>query len=214
MKEKTRQRLRQLGLLAVIRAPSRATALPIVQALVEGGVSGIELTFSTPDALEVVAQLAGAYGDQILLGMGTLTRPEQAIAALQAGAQFLVSPVHEPSLLKAMQDSGLLCIPGALTPHEVFSAWQLGGDLVKVFPSNFFGPAYLKTLRTLFPEIGLIPTGGVTPANLAEWFTAGALAVAAGGELCPPALALQGDFSEITRRARQYTQAVAQALQR
>lgn len=204
-------RLRSLGLLAVVRAASPELAYLSAQALIQGGVQGIEITFTIPDAPQVVKRLSADYGDQILLGMGTLTHPEQVQFARQAGAQFLVSPITDPRLVKAMLDSALLSIPGALTPSEVFNAQQLGAKLIKIFPATLVGPAYIKTLQTLFPGIDLLPTGGVNPGNLAEWFAAGALAVAAGSELCPPALARQAQFSAITRRAAEFVQAVQDA---
>ncbi|OGO61765.1 MAG: 2-dehydro-3-deoxyphosphogluconate aldolase [Chloroflexi bacterium RBG_19FT_COMBO_49_13] len=205
------EKVKQLGLLAVIRGPSAELTVKMVDALVAGGVSGIEITYSTPDAESVVRTLAGKYGDTIVLGMGTLTKPEQALSARQAGARFLVSPICEPTLVKAMVASGLLCMAGALTPTEVFQAYSMGVDVVKVFPGSLGGPTYIKALKGPFPYIPMMPTGGVSAGNAAEWFAAGVVAVGAGSELCPPQLAEEGKFDEISKRAAAFVQVVKSA---
>ena len=205
------EKVKQLGLLAVIRGPSAELTVKMVEALVAGGVLGIEVTYSTPDAEGVVRALSGKFGDQIVLGMGTLTKPEQASAAKSAGANFIVSPVCEPTLVKTMVDSGLLTMAGAFTPTEVLQAYNLGTDVVKIFPGSLGGPAYVKALKGPFPYIPMMPTGGVSAANVAEWFATGVVAVGAGSELCPPQLAKEGKFDEITRRAAEFVQVVRSA---
>ncbi len=202
------EKVKQLGLLAVIRGPSAELTVKMVDALVAGGVSGIEITYSTPNAEEVVLELSGKYGDSIVLGMGTLTKPEQVLSGKLAGASFLVSPICEPALVKAMVGSGLLCMAGALTPTEVFQAYSMGVDVVKVFPGSLGGPAYIKALKAPFPYIPMMPTGGVSAGNAAEWFAAGVVAVGAGSELCPPQLAKEGKFDEISKRAAEFVQVV------
>jgi 2-dehydro-3-deoxyphosphogluconate aldolase/(4S)-4-hydroxy-2-oxoglutarate aldolase len=210
-KKQVLEQVKALGLLAVIRGPTADLTVKMVEALVAGGVLGIEITYSTPDAEEVVATLADKFGDHILLGMGTVTKPEQATSAKQAGARFLVSPVCEPTLLNSMIATDLLTMAGALTPSEVFQAYSLGSDVVKVFPGSLGGPAYLKALKGPFPYIPMMPTGGVSAANAAEWFAAGVVAVGAGSELCPPKLAKEGRFTEITQRAVDFVQVIAAA---
>ena len=195
------EKIKELGLLAVIRGPSPDLTFLMVEALIKGGVKGIEITYSTPNAEEVVRKLAAKYGDSIILGMGTLTQPEQAESAKSAGASFLVSPICEPELLKAMVATGLLTMAGALTPTEVHQAYKLGTDVVKIFPGSLGGPAYIKALKGPFPYIPMMPTGGVSAGNVADWFSAGVVAVGAGSELCPPQLAKEGKFDEITKRA-------------
>jgi 2-dehydro-3-deoxyphosphogluconate aldolase/(4S)-4-hydroxy-2-oxoglutarate aldolase len=202
------EKVKQLGLLAVIRGPSPELTVHMVEALIAGGVLGIEITYSTPNAEQVVSDLSRQFGGQILLGMGTLTKPEQAAAAKAAGATFVVSPVCEPVLLKSMVESGLLCMAGALTPTEVLRAYNLGSDVVKVFPGSLGGPAYIKALKGPFPYIPMMPTGGVSTSNVADWFTAGVVAVGAGSELCPPKLAKEGKFDEISQRAAEFVQIV------
>jgi 2-dehydro-3-deoxyphosphogluconate aldolase/(4S)-4-hydroxy-2-oxoglutarate aldolase len=205
------EKVKELGLLAVIRGPSAELTVKMVEALVKGGVSGIEITYSTPNAEEVVRTLSEKFGKSIVLGMGTLTKPEQALTAKEAGAAFIVSPICETSLVKAMVESGLLTMAGAFTPTEVFHAYSLGVDVIKIFPGSLGGPAYIKALKGPFPYIPMMPTGGVSANNVAEWFVTGVVAVGAGSELCPPQLAKEGKFDEITRRAAEFVQVVKSA---
>ncbi len=210
-KAQTLEAIRRLGLLAVIRGPSREATLKMVDALVAGGVTGIEITYSTPQAAEVVAALRQRYGGDILLGMGTLTEVSQVAEAVRAGAQFLVSPHTEAELGRAMSASGLPVMLGALTPSEVMQAHRLGSDVVKLFPGSLGGPSYLQALRGPFPNIPLMPTGGVSEDNLKQWFAAGAFAVGAGSNLAPKDLVKQGRFEEISEIARKFVEAVQAA---
>jgi 2-dehydro-3-deoxyphosphogluconate aldolase/(4S)-4-hydroxy-2-oxoglutarate aldolase len=205
------EKIKSLGLLAVIRGPSSELTVKMVEALIAGGVLGIEITYSTPNAEEVVRTLSTTFGNSIVLGMGTLTKLEQASSAKEAGANFLVSPVCEPALVKSMVDTGLLTMAGALTPTEVLQAYHLGSDVIKIFPGSLGGPAYIKALKGPFPYIPMMPTGGVSATNVAEWFATGVVAVGAGSELCPPQLAKDGRFDEITRRAAEFVQVVKTA---
>ena len=186
-KNETLEQIKNIGLLAVIRGPSAELTLKMVRALVQGGVTGIEITYSTPNAVEVVEKLSQEYGTKICLGMGTLTRSDQVDEAKAAGAQFIVSPICEPVLVKSMVGSGLLVMAGALTPTEIFQAYSLGSDVVKIFPGSLTGPSYIKAIKGPFPYIPVMPTGGVNKTNMREWFAAGAISVGAGSELCPPA---------------------------
>ena len=198
------EKVQNLGVLAVIRGPSPELTVKMVEALVKGGVTGIEITYSTPNAEEVVRTLADRFGESIILGMGTLTKPEQALTAKVAGANFLVSPMSETELVKAMVATGLLTMAGALTPTEVFHAYSLGTDVVKIFPGSVGGPSYIKALKGPFPYIPMMPTGGVNAGNVADWFAAGVVAVGAGSELCPPQLAKEGKFDEISKKAAEF----------
>jgi len=205
------EKVKDLGLLAVIRGPSAELTVKMVEALVAGGVLGIEITYSTPNAEDVVRTLSKMLGNGIVLGMGTLTKPEQALSAREAGANFIVSPVCESNLVKSMVESGLLTMAGALTPTEVLHAYNLGADVIKIFPGSLGGPAYVKALKGPFPYIPMMPTGGVSANNVAEWFSTGVVAVGAGSELCPPQLAKEGKFDEITKRAAEFVQVVKSA---
>jgi 2-dehydro-3-deoxyphosphogluconate aldolase/(4S)-4-hydroxy-2-oxoglutarate aldolase len=210
-KQETLNRLHDLGIVAVIRGPSPELTVRMVEALAAGGIYGIEITYTTPDAAAVVRALARAFGETILLGMGTLTNPAQAAEALNAGARYLVSPITDEALGRAMVATGLPVMIGALTPTEVFRAHQLGSDVVKLFPGSAVGPDYVRALRGPFPHIPLMPTGGVDEHNLVDWFRAGVFAVGAGSQLSPADLAKAGQFDLITAVARRFAAAVAKA---
>jgi 2-dehydro-3-deoxyphosphogluconate aldolase/(4S)-4-hydroxy-2-oxoglutarate aldolase len=210
-KQAVLERIKILGALAVIRGPSVELTVKMVGALVAGGVKGIEITYSTPNAEQVVAELDRTFGDEILLGMGTLIETSQAQSAMAAGAKFLVSPVCEPEVVKAMVATGLATMVGALTPTEVLQAYRLGADIVKIFPGSLGGPGYIKALKGPFPYIPMMPTGGVSAENVTDWFAAGVAAVGAGSELCPPQLAREGKFDEITLRAVEFMKVVSLA---
>lgn len=203
--------LQAAGVLAVLRAPSYAAAVSAVDALVAGGVTGIEITYSTPDATAAIAEVARRHGDQVYLGAGTVLTEEQAREAVDAGATFLVSPGTDADLVAAMRATGAAVFTGALTPSEVMAALRLGIDAVKVFPAMLGGPAYLRALRGPFPDVPFLPTGGVTPANLADWLAAGAVAVGAGSELCPTSAMTQGRWDEVRDAARSFIRALQSA---
>jgi len=207
-KQEVLNRIKNIGLLSVIRGPSKDLTIKMVDALISGGVTGIEITYTTPQAEEVVRVLKDSYGDKIILGMGTLSKPEQAQTAKEAGANFLVSPICEPNLVKAMVSSGLVTMAGALTPTEIFQAYELGVDVVKVFPGSLTGPKYIKAIHGPFPYIEMMPTGGVSRDNIRDWFEAGAVAIGAGSALCPKNLAAEGKFNEITKRAAEFVEIV------
>ncbi|WP_249521081.1 bifunctional 4-hydroxy-2-oxoglutarate aldolase/2-dehydro-3-deoxy-phosphogluconate aldolase [Microbacterium sp. ER1] len=202
-------RARTTGILAVLRAPSPELALEASEAIIRGGVSGIEVTFSTPDAPAVIRELIARHGDAAYIGAGTVTTAEQATQAADAGAAFLVSPGTLPDLTRAMLDTGRVVMTGAMTPTEVMGALELGVDVVKIFPASLGGPSYLGALRGPFPDAPLMPTGGVKPDNLADWFAAGAVAVGAGGDLANGTAITNGDWADIEERAARFAAALA-----
>ena len=175
-------RLSATGVVAVIRAASVEAALACTRSLVRGGVTGIEITFSTPGAAEAIAEarreLPGA-----LVGAGTVLDQASLAAACDAGAAFLVSPHTDEGLLDAARERDVPFLPGALTPTEVVRAHRAGAACVKLFPGSAVGPGYVKALRGPLPHIPLMPTGGVDENNLGEWFAAGVVAVGMGGSL-------------------------------
>ena len=205
--DQTLKRTEDLGLLAVVRGESRRAALEVVGALIEGGVLGIEITFTTPEAVRVIRDLDEEYGDSILLGAGTVTTDEQVERSAEAGASFLVSPGSDPELLPAMLGTGLLVLPGVLTPSEVMLARRLGAQAVKLFPGSSGGTSYLKALRGPFPDVPFVPTGGVSLENINDWFAAGAFAVGAGGALAPSSIEGR-DRGEVVENARRFAKAV------
>jgi len=202
-------RARSAGVLAVLRAPSPELALEASEAIIRGGVTGIEVTFSTPDAPSVIRELIARHGDAAYIGAGTVTTAEQAGLAADAGAEFLVSPGTLPALTRAMLETGRVVMTGAMTPTEVMGALELGVDVVKIFPASLGGPSYLGALRGPFPDAPLMPTGGVSPDNLADWFRAGAVAVGAGGDLANGASLAASDWADIEQRSARFAAALA-----
>ena len=200
------------GLVPVIRADSAEVALRVTEALVEGGIRTIEITMTVPDALLAIRSVASRFGQDILLGAGTVTDRTMAVGALEAGAEFLVCPCLVPEVIASAQELGVAVLPGAMTPTEVFSAWSLGGDIVKVFPASHAGGAgYLKALKGPFPEIDLLPKGGVNLDTIAGFIEAGAVAVGVGGELVLKSAIAAGAFDRITVLARQFVEALERA---
>jgi 2-dehydro-3-deoxyphosphogluconate aldolase/(4S)-4-hydroxy-2-oxoglutarate aldolase len=191
--------------LAVVRAPEIPDPGALANALAQSGIRAVELTFTTPGVLDY---LNAAASSDAVLGMGTVCTAEQAKAAIGAGAQFLVTPGIRSDVAKAGSDSGIPVIMGALTPTEVLAAMDLGAAAVKVFPASAFGPRYFKDLRGPFPEVALIPSGGVNAGNAAEFLAHGAVAVTAGTDVVSPQAVASGDWSDIASRAVAFVQSL------
>jgi 2-dehydro-3-deoxyphosphogluconate aldolase/(4S)-4-hydroxy-2-oxoglutarate aldolase len=199
------RRLQAEQLLAVVRAPDAGAAVRTAHALAAGGLRAIEITFTTPDAASAIAELAD--DDDLFVGAGTVLTVEQAEAAIQAGAEFLVSPSLAVPVLERGAAASVLTIPGAVTPTELVTASE-HAEVVKLFPASLGGPSYMRAVLAPLPHLKLVPTGGVSVDNLGEWRAAGAFALGAGGDLCPGALIAAGDFGAITARARRYREAL------
>jgi 2-dehydro-3-deoxyphosphogluconate aldolase/(4S)-4-hydroxy-2-oxoglutarate aldolase len=191
----------------VIRTDRAAEAVQVAGALLAGGIRAVELTFTIPGAAEALVATRNTYGKSILLGAGTIREPRQVEGAARAGVDFLVSSHLSPAVLAAMLETGLPALPGVFTPSEVAHALDLGAEAVKLFPASTGGPAHLRALRGPFPDLQVVPTGGIELADLTAWFAAGAFAVGVGGELAPRALMREGRWEEITRRAEQFAAA-------
>jgi 2-dehydro-3-deoxyphosphogluconate aldolase/(4S)-4-hydroxy-2-oxoglutarate aldolase len=202
--------LKKVRVVAVVRAPSAELALRASETLVDNGITGIEITFTTPDAASVIKKCRDNFGDRALVGAGTVITSEQLHAAIESGAQFLVSPGTDEVLTRAMLETGLLTMTGALTPTEVMTANRLGVHVIKVFPGSLGGPSYLSALRGPFPDLKFMPTGGVSSENVGEWFRHGAFAVGAGGDLVSAKALQEGNMEEIARKAKEYIAAFAQ----
>jgi 2-dehydro-3-deoxyphosphogluconate aldolase/(4S)-4-hydroxy-2-oxoglutarate aldolase len=205
------ERIAELGLLAVLRAPDPAGARRAVDALVEAGVLGIEITYSTPDAASVIADVRQSYGDEVLVGAGTVVTPAQAAEAAKAGASYLVSPGLDDEVVAAMQATGKLVMAGILTPTEVMWGVGLSLDVMKLFPGSLGGPTYLRSLRGPFPDVPFMPTGGVSADNVEDWLAAGAIAVGAGSELAAAGDITSGDFAAIREKGRRFVAAIREA---
>lgn len=195
-------------IVAVVRAPSPQLALEAASVLVANGITGIEITFTTPDAAVAIKKCVERHGGEALIGAGTVLTTDQVNAAHEAGAHFLVSPGTDAVVANAMVATGLLTMTGVLSPSEIMQATKLGVHVMKVFPGSLGGPAYLGALRGPFPDLRFMPTGGVSAANLGEWFDQGACAVGAGGDLVPSRALATGDFDAIASRAVAYVNAL------
>ncbi|HLW36512.1 MAG TPA: bifunctional 4-hydroxy-2-oxoglutarate aldolase/2-dehydro-3-deoxy-phosphogluconate aldolase [Chthoniobacterales bacterium] len=193
--------------VAVIRTDSIARALGAARAAVEGGFRAVEITFSFADAAGAIEKLA-ATSDDLLIGAGTILTRNQVHEAVEAGARFLVSPCVLPEVIDAAHELRVAVIPGAYTPTEIYTAYSLGADIVKIFPAVKFGPEYLRAVRGPLPQIPIMPTSGVDASNVAEWFRAGAVAVGAVGSVFDPALIEGSNWVELTKRARDFIEAV------
>jgi 2-dehydro-3-deoxyphosphogluconate aldolase / (4S)-4-hydroxy-2-oxoglutarate aldolase len=205
-------RIGEIGIVPVIRAASVNDAMRAVDAISAGGIPIVEITMTVPNAVSVIQQVASQFGSDILVGAGTITTAEQAKRAIDSGAQFIVSPGLSIPVLSAAHASGILTIPGALTPTELMMARENGAKLVKIFPcGNVGGPKYLKSLKAPFPDANLIPTGGVNLSNAAEFIAAGAFALGIGADLVNEAALRDGNSAQITQTARELVKAVASA---
>jgi len=212
MPETTQQRIERVGLIPVLRARNAGQAHAVVQAMIAGGVSVVEVTMTVPGAVELLRELKEEYADQLLLGSGTVTTAAEAEATIEAGAEFVVSPSFHPEVVAATKALGKVSIPGGLTPTEIITAWKSGADYVKVFPCSAMGGAsYLKALLAPFPQLKLIPTGGVTLETAAGFLKAGARALGVGSDLVNLASIDEGTPEKITAAARAYLRVVAQA---
>ena len=202
----------EVGLIPVVRASSTNEASAIVEAIKTGGVSILEITMTVPGAIGLIERIAERYGNDVLLGAGTVLDPETARAVILAGAEFVVTPSLKLSTIEVCKRYGKVVIPGALTPTEVITAWEAGADFVKVFPcDNVGGPKYIKALKGPFPQIDFIPTGGVNLNTAAEFIAAGSAALAVGSELVDRKAVAAKDFAKITDNARKFSEVVRTA---
>lgn len=196
-------------LIPVMRFGSAEAARAAIDCVLDAGLSTVEVTMTTPGALELIGALK-AERRGTLIGAGTVLDPATARACLSAGADYLVSPCLVPELAQAAHDAGKVALIGALTPSEVIEAHRLRADAVKVFPANLGGPAYLRTLKTLFPHIHLVPTGGLTAENLGQYLAAGASAVGVGNNLIDAEALARGDREAVVAGIRRFVAALPQ----
>lgn len=203
------QRLLDAGVVAIMRAKSSDQLLEAAEAVREGGVTAIEVTMTTPGALQVIEQAVARYGEHVLFGAGTVLDPESARAAILSGAQFVVAPALNVQTVELCKRYGIPVMPGAFTPTEILTAWQAGADFIKVFPASIGGPALIKALKAPLPQVRMVPVGGVDLNTTADFIRAGADLVGVGGELVNQKLLDARDFAEITERARRFREEVA-----
>jgi 2-dehydro-3-deoxyphosphogluconate aldolase/(4S)-4-hydroxy-2-oxoglutarate aldolase len=199
------------GVVGVIRANSAEELMNITLALSKGGVKALEITMTSPGALETIKAVTSELGDGAIIGVGSVLDSETARAAILAGAQFVVSPVFKPEIVELCRRYDKICIPGAFTPTEILSAWEAGADVVKIFPATKLGPGYIKDLKGPLPQIKVTPTGGVNLENTADFIKAGAEFVGVGGAMVDKTLVAQKKWDELSELAAKFVQAVADA---
>jgi 2-dehydro-3-deoxyphosphogluconate aldolase / (4S)-4-hydroxy-2-oxoglutarate aldolase len=206
------QRIRDIGIIPVVRAASADEAIQVVDAIRAGGVSLLEITMTVPGAVQVIETLTKQFGDEAIVGAGTVLDPQTAGACIEAGARFIVSPALNLETIAFCREHDVAVMPGALTPTEIVTAWNAGADFVKVFPCGAMGGAnYIKSLKAPLPQIELVPTGGVTLTTAASFIQAGAAAIGVGADLVDVKEIRAGQAHKVTETARAYVEAVRSA---
>ena len=188
--------------IAVVRLRTRSQLQDVVHALVAGGIRVVEITMTIPDAIDEIRQLADGLPDDVIIGAGTVLDCETARKAIDAGARFVVSPVCRPVMIEECHQQDVVMMPGCLTPTEILTAWEHGADFVKLFPASAVGPSFVRDIKGPFPDVRLVPTGGIGIDNAADWLLAGAAAVGVGGALVDQQAVARGDFGAVTAAAQ------------
>ena len=204
------QRILSTGIVAILRADNGDRLVEVAEALLEGGIDVIEITFTVPNVLQILSDVRKRLGDRVLLGAGTVLDPETARAAFLAGAEFLVSPTVNTDVIRLARRYDKVMMPGAFTPTEVLTAWEAGADFVKIFPADVGGPSYLKALKGPLPQVRLLPTGGVNLETISSFLQAGASVVGLGSALVESSAIRDGNMDRIRDLAVQYVAAVKQ----
>lgn len=207
-------RIKELAVVPIVRTPNAETAVAAVDAVLEAGIDCVEITLTVQNAIKAIESVAARYGDRVLLGAGTVLDPESARTCILAGAQFIVTPSLNLRTIELAHRYSKPIFPGGLTPTEVLTGWEAGADGIKVFPCSALGGVkYIKALKGPFPQIELIPTGGVNLETIVDFLRAGCAAVGVGGELVDTKTVMAGDYGAITGRARKFREAVVTARQ-
>jgi 2-dehydro-3-deoxyphosphogluconate aldolase/(4S)-4-hydroxy-2-oxoglutarate aldolase len=210
-KQQSLQTIRDTGAVLIVRLDSAKVALEVSKAAIDGGIRALEITLSVPGALGVIETLAAEYRDQgILIGAGTVLDGQSAFSAIQAGSQLLVSPQLNPDMIAVANRYQAVSMSGAFTPTEIVNTVQCGADIVKLFPAEFLGPRYVKTIMAPLAHIPIAPTGGVTPENVGEWFDAGVTAVGVGSFITKAA-GTGTDYQLVSQAAKTFLAAIDQA---
>ena len=197
------------GIIAVVRAKRTDQAVPLAEALVAGGIIAVEITMTTPNAIAAIHEASAKLGDRALIGVGTILKPFDLQQALDAGAQFVVTPVCRTEFVALAHSAGKPVMIGAYTPTEAQLAHEAGADFVKIFPADALGPGYIKAIRAPLPHLQIVPTGGVGLKTIAEFFKAGCVAVGAGSSLISSEILDKDDWSALTRMAAEFVKAAA-----
>ena len=204
-------RLLHPGIVAIIRADSSGQLLHAAQALYDGGVTAMEVTMTTPNALQVIQEVSAHFGDKVLIGVGSVLDTETGRAALLAGAQFVVSPITKPELISMSNRYGKPIISGAYTPTEALTAYEMGADFIKIFPADQLGPQYIKNILAPMPQLPIIPTGGVNVSTVEAFIKAGCVALGAGSSLVGKDVLKNQDWKKLSETAAAFVEAIKKA---
>jgi len=203
--------MERTGVVAVVRAQSSEQLIDVVGALHAGGLTCVEITMTTPDALDVIRSASKAFAGKCVIGVGTVLDSETARAAILAGAEYVVSPILDLATITLCKRYNKAVVPGCFTPTEILTAWQAGADLIKVFPATKLGPEFFKDIRGPLPQVRLTPTGGVTLANTGDFIKAGAVCVGVGSAMVTKKAIAEKDYATLTANAAAFLKAVADA---
>jgi 2-dehydro-3-deoxyphosphogluconate aldolase/(4S)-4-hydroxy-2-oxoglutarate aldolase len=207
-------RLQSPGIIAIVRARQLNQVSPMFRALLQGGITAVEITMTTPHALEVIRQACDEFGESCLVGVGTVLDPATCNAAINAGAEFVVTPICRTELVSVAHAADRAIMLGAYTPTEAQQAHEAGADFIKIFPADNLGPTYIKALRAPLPHLRIVPTGGVDLHNVREFFKVGCVAVGAGSSLVSSEILEKADWAELTQRAALFVSAAQSAKQK
>jgi 2-dehydro-3-deoxyphosphogluconate aldolase/(4S)-4-hydroxy-2-oxoglutarate aldolase len=210
-KEEQLKRLTETGVVAVIRTQDGDELVSICEALVEGGVVGVEITMTSPGATEAIYKASKVLKGKAIIGAGSVLDPETARVVMLAGADFIVSPILNKDVIALCRRYGKIVIPGAFTPTEILAAWETGADVVKIFPATKLGPEFIKDVKGPLPQVKLTPTGGISLKNLGEFLRAGAEFVGVGSALVSKRIVAEKDWAGLTRLAAEYIEAAQEA---
>jgi len=203
--------IRNPGVVAIVRLDDYSAAVEMVRAIEAGGIRAVEFTYTNPKAGDAIAAVADAFDDRVAVGAGTVLDPETARAAMLRGASFVVTPTMNVETIRICRRYDVPTVIGAYTPTEMSTAWEAGATMVKLFPARSVGPSYIKDVHGPLPHIPIIPTGGVSLENCAEFIRAGAAGIAIGSNLVDARLVAEQGWPELTRRAASFVRAVAEA---
>lgn len=210
-KQEIIERLVSPGVIAVVRALRRDQVVPLTRALVEGGLIAVEITMTTPDAIAAIREARQEFGDHALIGVGTILKPYDCQQALEAGAQYVVTPICRPELVALAHHANKPIMLGAYTPTEAQTAHEAGADFIKIFPADGLGPNYIKALRAPLPHLKIVPTGGVDLKTIGAFFKAGCVAVGAGSSLLSRDILQKDDWTALTKQAAEFVRAAQTA---
>ncbi len=187
--------------VAIIRMDKSEKVISVAEAMIAGGIVSLEVTMTTPNALQIIKELNDNYGSNVLIGVGSVVDEETAVKAIEFGAKYIISPIFKKEILEASHKLDIPAIPGCYTPTEIFTAQEAGADIVKVFPADQLGINYIKAIKAPMPQLNVMPTGGVTLTNAGRWINAGACAVAVGSNLLDKAAIEENNFGKIKANA-------------